>query len=229
MRHPAILPLLLVLAAACSAPPEESVKPGINDSFLDPEMEVDDYVARFEVESREIYTERHDIAAQVGLEPGMDVADIGAGTGLFEPIFSEAVGADGTVYAVDLSPGMVEHLEARKADEGWDNVVVVQCTEDDVVLPRNSVDRIFICDTYHHFEYPRTTMATIRTALRSDGELIIVDFERIPGVTRQWLLDHVRAGKDEVIAELESFGFEVIEEVPMDGLEENYLLRLRER
>ena len=84
-----VLPILLAFGLdACAAPVEESVKPGINDIFLNPEMDVDSYVARFEVESREIYTERHDIVGTIGLEPGMAVADIGAGTGLFEPLMA---------------------------------------------------------------------------------------------------------------------------------------------
>lgn len=225
-----LLPILFALGiAACAAPPQESVKPGINDSFLDPEMDVDSYVARFEVESREIYVERLGLTAAVGLESGMAVADIGAGTGLFEPLFAEAVGESGLVYAVDISPGMIEHLNDRKAKEGWDNVEVVLCGEDDANLPSGSVDRVFICDTYHHFEFPRATMRSIRSALRQDGELIIVDFERIPGVTREWLMNHVRAGKEEVLGELQSFGFELIEEIEIPGLRENYVLRLRRR
>ena len=225
-----ILPLLLAAGLfACAAPPEESVKPGINDSFLNPELDVESYVKRFEVESREIYVERKALADTVGLEPGMAVADIGAGTGLFEPQFAALVGEAGVVYAVDLSPGMIDHLNERKAAEGWANVEVVQCEPDDVKLPRGSVDRVFICDTYHHFEFPRTTMATIRRAMRPDAELIIVDFERIPGVSREWLLSHVRCGKETVIEELESFGFELIEEIDVPGLRENYVLRLRRR
>jgi ubiquinone/menaquinone biosynthesis C-methylase UbiE len=224
------LPFLLALGlSACAAPPEESVKPGINDSFLNPELDVDSYVARFEVESREIYVERKGLTAAVGLEAGMAVADIGAGTGLFEPLFAEAVGETGLVYAVDISPGMIDHLNERKQNEGWENVEIVQCSEDDTGLTSRSVDRVFICDTYHHFEYPRATMRSIRSALRKGGELIIVDFERIPGVTRQWLLEHVRAGKEEVIGELQDFGFELIEEIKLPGLRENYILRLRRR
>jgi ubiquinone/menaquinone biosynthesis C-methylase UbiE len=224
------LPFLLALGlSACASPPEESVKPGINDSFLNPELDVDSYVARFEVESREIYVERKGLTAAVGLQAGMAVADIGAGTGLFEPLFAAAVGETGMVYAVDISSGMIEHLNERKQKEGWENVEIVQCGEDDARLPSGSVDRVFICDTYHHFEYPRATMRSIRTALRKGGELIIVDFERIPGVTREWLLEHVRAGKAEVIAELQGFGFELIEEIKIPGLHENYVLRLRRR
>jgi len=227
-----LLPAFALTAACCQAPeapPEDSVKPGINDSFLDPSLDVQDFVERFEVESREIFSERLAIVAAVDVQEGMAIADIGAGTGLFVPYFSQSVGSDGKVYAVDISPGMLEHLHARKADEGWSNVDVVPCSERSANLPEDSVDRVFVCDTYHHFEYPRATMSSIREALRDGGEVVIVDFERIPGVTRAWLLDHVRCGKETVITEMRSFGFELIEEVDMAGLSENYLLRFREQ
>jgi predicted methyltransferase len=103
------------------------------------------------------------------------------------------------------------------------------CAEDSVELPAESVDLVFVCDTYHHFEYPRSTTTSIHSALRDGGELFVVDFERIPGVTRPWLLEHVRAGKQTVIAEIESFGFEFVEELKVAGLEENYAIRFRKR
>ncbi|MEM7305074.1 MAG: methyltransferase [Planctomycetota bacterium] len=227
---------LVAFVGACSstppvppAPPEESVKPGINDSFLAEDMAVDDYVARFEVESREVYLERHALAATLNLRRGEAVADIGAGTGLFLEPFAEAVGPAGKVYAVDIAPKFIEHLGERAAEAGYAHVQPHLCSEDSVDLPRASVDIAFICDTYHHFEYPRSTMTSLRDALRPGGEVVLVDFERIPGVTREWLMNHVRAGKDVVTAEVLSFGFELIEEVEVDGLVENYVLRFRKR
>jgi predicted methyltransferase len=91
------------------------------------------------------------------------------------------------------------------------------------------VDVAFVCDTYHHFEYPFTTLASIHAALRPGGELIIVDFKRIEGESREWVMDHVRAGQDEVTNEVTSAGFERVEELKVDGLEENYMLRFRKR
>ena len=72
-------------------------------------------------------------------------------------------------------------------------------------------------------------MASLHRALRSGGEVVMVDFERIPGVSREWVLDHVRCGKDEVIAEVEGDGFELVEELAVPGLAENYVLRFRRR
>jgi len=101
------------------------------------------------------------------------------------------------------------------------------CSQTSIELPPNSVDRAFVCDVYHHFEYPQRSLASIYSALRPGGELIVVDFERIPGVSRDWLLDHVRAGKETFRAEIEAAGFEFVEEVEISKLEENYVLRFR--
>jgi SAM-dependent methyltransferase len=228
--------LLLLLLAACeSSPeryeplPEDSVKPGINASFLDPDLEVPTFVARFEGESREVFRAREDIVAAMHLSPGQAVVDVGAGTGPFLGPLSRAVGGEGRVYALDIAQGFVDHMAQRAADEGLSNVEARLCSENAVDLPARSVDVALICDVYHHFEYPRSSMNSLRYALRPGGEVVIVDFERIPGVSREWILGHVRAGKEEVIAELSSFGFDLIEECEVPGLEENWVARFRRR
>ena len=235
MRAHHLLLSLPLLTACESAPeryepaPEESVKPGINDPFLDPELDIDGFVERFEGESREVFLAREDIVAAIGLEGGEDVVDVGAGTGPFLAPFSRAVGSEGSVLAIDIAQGFVDHMNQRARDEGLDNVTAQPCSENSVDLPAGSVDLAFICDVYHHFEYPRSSMSSLRHALRPGGEVVIVDFERIPGVSREWILGHVRAGKEEVFAELDSFGFDLIEECDVPGLEENWVARFRSR
>lgn len=230
---PALLVLLLLgcTAAAPPAPapiPEASVRPGLNERFLAADgMSIEQAVATFEVESREIVAERHAILAALGLAPGMAVADVGAGTGLFLAPFSAAVGPHGQVYAVDIAPRFVDHMRERARLEGLENVTAVLCTERSVELPGASLDLAFVCDTYHHFEYPRNTLASLRHAIRPGGQLVIVDFERIPGVSRAWILDHVRADKETFRTEIEAAGFVFVEQVDLPGLVENYMLRFR--
>lgn len=226
-----LLPLLPLTLAACANTPsapaaveEESVKPGINANFLSEELDVDEYVERFEVESREVAAHHRDILAALELRPGLAVADVGSGTGLFLQGLSEGVGSDGRIYAVDISPRFIEHLQGRVTAEGLDNVEVVRCSERSAELAHGSVDLAFVCDTYHHFEYPRNTLASLHHAIRPGGRLVVVDFERIPGVTREWLLGHVRAGKEVFRAEIEAAGFRFVEELGIEGLEENYAL-----
>lgn len=206
---------------------EKSVRPGINKRFVDPKLKVAEWLGRFEVESREVFGGRDDIFKACGIKPGNHVADIGAGTGFFSRLFSDAVGKDGKVYAVDISPAFIEHIIKKTREDKLSNLTAVLCSDRSTKLPPNSVDVAFVCDTYHHFEFPQTTLASIHRALKPGGTLVVIDFDRIPGKSREFILGHVRAGKSVFRKEIEDAGFEFIEEVKLRVLKENYFLRFR--
>ena len=218
---------VFVYPAALLAQTEQSVKPGINERFLDPKLKVAEWLKRFEVESREVFHAREKILAACHIEEGMAVADVGAGTGLYTRLFSKAVGETGWVYAVEINPKWLEHIRARAKQENQTNITTVLSPQDSVTLAPESVDRLFVCDTYHHFEYPMTMMKSIVSALKPGGEMIVVDFERIEGVSREWILGHVRVGKPVVRKEIEDSGLVFVEEVKLEELKENYLIRFR--
>ena len=225
-KTPTLLCILYVLLGACAAP-EESVRPGVNQEYQDTPLAT--WEERFEAESREIYREREKIARAAGVREGMKVADIGAGTGIFVETFSTAVGASGHVYAGDIKPEFLEKIERDARGRDLKNVTTVLGAERSANLPARSIDLAFVCDTYHHFEFPRSMLASIRRALKPGGTLVVVDFERVPGKSRQWTLDHVRAGKDEIIREIEAAGFDLVDQPPTPFLAENFLLRFRKK
>ena len=208
---------------------EASVKPGINADFLNPDLDVESMIARFETESREIAKERVRIADAVGIRTGQSVADIGAGTGLFTGLFASRVGPGGKVYAVDVSAPFIEHLEVKIRESGMSQVQAVLCKEDSVELAEGSVDVAFICDTYHHFEYPASTMGSLHRAVRPGGSLVVIDFHRVVGERGDWVLEHIRASQDVFTAEIEAAGFQFVEEVEIEGLAENYFLRFERK
>lgn len=205
--------LMLIGAARAGFGQETSVKPGINDPFEDPDPAA--FVERFETESREIYKYRHAIVAALGLEEGMQVADVGAGTGLFTRLIAPEIGDKGRVFAVDIAQNFLDHITRTCAEAKIENVTAVLCTPRSVELPENSADLVFVCDTYHHFEYPSETLASIRKALRPDGRLVILDFERIKGVSKAWTLGHVRCGRGTVTDEVKDAGFDLVKEIPL--------------
>lgn len=220
--------LFLLSLASTLLAQETSVKPGINDKFLDPALKVEEWTERFETESREIFHEKEKIVAALGLQPGMSVADVGAGTGLFTLPFSQAVGQEGQVYAVEIAKNFLAHIQARAAQAKAANVRTVLCTEKSVELPEASVDLAFICDVYHHFEYPQATIATLHRALRPGGTLVLIDFKRIPGESNDFIMGHVRAGQEVFEAEVEAAGFAKVEEVT-GLLKENYFVKFRRK
>jgi ubiquinone/menaquinone biosynthesis C-methylase UbiE len=199
---------------------EKSVRPGINKPFENPDVQ--EFIGKFEIESREVFAKRREIVAACKLKPGMAVGDIGAGTGLFTRLFARAVGDQGKVYAVDIAPTFIQHIEKSCRERGIKNVTGILCKPDSVELPTRSIDLAFICDTYHHFEFPFKTMASIHRALRPGGRVVLVDFKRIPGVSSEWVLNHVRAGQETVTKEILSTGFKVVEEPKL--FTENYCM-----
>jgi len=229
-RFLALLPLALPAAARAQTAPPPADAPAaheINRDFLDPTLDPDAWVAKFEIESREVFAAREAILAAVGLRPGDRIADVGSGTGLYLRAFSEAVGAEGRVWAVDISPRLVDFIERRVTEENLGNVAVVRSAADSTRLPPGAATHAFVCDAYHHFVDWPAMLASIRQALVPGGTLVVVDFDRVPGKSREWLLSHVRAGKATVTDEIVEAGFEFVDEPSIDGFEENYLLRFR--
>lgn len=224
-----VLQLAVGATHASAQAQAKDAKPGINDGYRDPNLKVDQWVERFETESREVYAHRDQIVQACGIKPGWTVADVGAGTGLFTMLFAEAVGKEGKVLAVDIAQPFLEGIRKRARESGKQNVETILGTDKDTRLPADSVDLVFICDTYHHFEFPKETMATIHRALKPGGLVVVVEFERIPGKSSEWTLNHVRAGKEVFVKEIEDAGFEKLDEPQTAFLKENYLVRLRKK
>jgi ubiquinone/menaquinone biosynthesis C-methylase UbiE len=209
--------LLLVFAAAAQ---EQSVRPGINRHFIDPNWQ--QWVNAFERPGREVYDRRHAIVAASQVSPGMSVADIGAGTGLFTRLFAAAVEPGGTVYAIDISGTFIDNILRTCREQGLSNVTGIVNTPTDIGLPANTIDLAFITSTYHHFEYPRQTLASIHQALRSEGRVIIIDFRRDPRISSNWVMGHVRGNKTRVIQEVQAAGFRLVDDKPL--MRTNYFL-----
>jgi predicted methyltransferase len=204
---------------------EKSVKPGINKPFENPDLP--EYVKKFEGESREIATKAKEIVAACKLKPGMAVADVGAGTGLFTRKFAIEVGAKGKVYAVDISAPFLRYIEKTCAETGIKNVETISCDQFSTKLPKNSVDLVFICDTYHHFEYPQRTLQSIYDALRPGGQLVLIDFHRVEGKSSEFVMGHVRAGQEVFVREITAAGFKETGQESI--LKENYFVRFEKK
>ncbi len=209
--------LLLVFSAAAQ---EQSVRPGINRYFMDPDWQ--QWVNTFERPGREVYDRRHAIVAASKVLPGMNIADIGAGTGLFTRLFAAAVEPGGTVYAIDISGTFIENILRTCREQGLSNVQGIVNTPTDIGLPASAIDLAFITDTYHHFEYPQQTLASIHQALRSAGRMIIIDFRRDPRISSNWVMGHVRSNKAQVIEEVQAAGFRLVDDKSL--MRTNYFL-----
>jgi ubiquinone/menaquinone biosynthesis C-methylase UbiE len=123
------------------------------------------------------------VVAALDLKPGMKVADIGAGSGLFTRPIAKAVAPTGTAFAVDIDPALLKIVERSAADEKLANIRTIQATAGDPKLPE-PVDLAFVCDTLHHIEKPGAYLQTLKKYLTPDGRLAVIDF------TEKWPQGH---------------------------------------
>ena len=221
MKYYLVTVLLVICEIAVANVVEENVNPEINRHYQGAQFR--DWVGIFEQPGREVYDERHAVVQELNLKPGMDVADIGAGTGFFSLLFAQKVSKIGNVFAVDVTDDFILNINRRASEKNLKNIHGVLSNQKDTLLAPNSIDMAFVCDTYHHFEYPQTMLASIRRALRIGGELIIIDFRKQAGVSSAWVMSHVKNDKRAVIKEVEQAGFQLHSE--SDLLKTNYFLR----
>ena len=195
-----LLPCALVAATAAAQPPHDPAagahqhggdRPGqhtagetspgeralshqgpADHSFADAEG----WAERFESAERDAWQMPDRVVAALGLEPGDNVADIGAGTGYFTRRFAAAIGPAGTAYAADVEPAMAEYVRRRADEDGQRNLVPVLASYDDPRLPHAAIDLVFICNTWHHIQDRVDYARRLTGDLAEGGRLAILDF-----------------------------------------------------
>ena len=118
-----------------------------------------------------------EIIPRLQLKADDTVADIGAGTGLFEVPLAKAVGAGGMVYAVDVDKGFFPDIEKRAEDAGVTNVKTVLGTFTDPSLPVKNLDLAFFHDVLHHIEDRAGYLKAVGAYLKPTGRVVIIDYE----------------------------------------------------
>lgn len=220
----ALAAALLLLASCGKETASEVAEPLPPPSYGEEEENSEVFLDTMEVGSRELYAAREAVLAAAKVPEGARVADIGAGTGLYSLMFADKVGPKGAVYAVDIEPRFLKLISQRAADLDVGNIVAVLGRDKDITLPPASVDLVFIADTYHYFSDRPAIMATVKDALGPRGRLIILDYTLDETHKDDPQRAHVRFGKAGMIGEVESFGFNLVEEPQVEGLSDIYML-----
>jgi predicted methyltransferase len=208
----------LSLAAEVS---ENGADSRINEPYLDADFQV--WQDIFERPGREVYDRRQEIVQALKLKPGMWVADIGAGSGLFTRLFAPLVKAEGRVFAVDISEEFIRNILRMAEDSGHTHVKGVVNSQTSLGLQPQSIDVAFVCDTYHHFEHPKAMLSSLYRSMKPGARLVIIDFRKQPGISSNWVMEHVRLNKKGVIQEVRQAGFRLLGED--DFLQANYILQ----
>lgn len=187
-----------VLAVACASPPATQAPPATpaparaataeppqghhghhghssptaNHRFQDP----DRWSKVFDDPERDAWQKPDAVVAALSLNPASVVADLGAGTGYFSIRIARKV-PEGKVFAVDIEPKMVAHVEERARHESLTNVAGIVATPNDPKLPAG-VDVVLVVDTYHHIEDRTPYFEKVKAKLSPGGRVVIVDFKK---------------------------------------------------
>jgi cyclopropane fatty-acyl-phospholipid synthase-like methyltransferase len=111
----------------------------------------------------------------LGIGPGKNVADIGAGSGWFTVRAARRVAGTGKVYAVDINPEAIRYIDQRLQKEQLHNVVTILGKEDDPLLPAGQVEAVLLLKTYHEVAKPVALLRNLRPALRPGAKVGIID------------------------------------------------------
>ena len=154
----------------------------------------------------------------LNLRPGSTVADIGAGGGALEPAISRAIGAEGRLYATDISTDRLADIRKVIASASLSNVTVLQSAAAETNLPADCCDAIFMRLVYHHFGDPPAMNASLLRSLKPGGRLAVLEFRPTSGVTaapgKRAEGNSHGAMPATVIEELTAAGFADVREVP---------------
>jgi arsenite methyltransferase len=172
-----LISLVAMLALPLSAPAQDAVKRDhqqMHQLHRDPRA----YIGMLDDPKRDAYQKPHEVLTALAIKPGEVIADIGAGSGYFTFRLAHHVGDKGKVYAVDISPDMIRHLNRRIRELKAMNVTSILADADDPLLADGSIDRFFFSDSWHHIENQTKYLSLIKKMLKPGGEIIMIDFHK---------------------------------------------------
>ncbi|MGB7599652.1 MAG: class I SAM-dependent methyltransferase [Candidatus Sulfotelmatobacter sp.] len=155
----------------------------------------------FETRGRDERLQINRVMDMLGIEPGKNVADIGAGSGWFTVRAARRVTGSGTVYAVDINPEAIRFIGQRAKKEQLQNIKTILSKPDDPQLPADSVNAVLLLKTYHEVAHPVVLLRNLRSSLKSGAKIGIID--------RNGNGENHGVGKDVIVREAAQAGYEL--------------------
>jgi ubiquinone/menaquinone biosynthesis C-methylase UbiE len=172
----------------------------------------DEWVTTLEGPQRVATQKIDQVLADLSLKPGMVIADIGAGSGLFSRPLAKAVAPTGKVYAVDIQQDLLDHINQRDKEENIRNIRTVLGEFDDPKLPARDVDLAFINDVLHHIEHRAVYLKALGTYIKPTGRIAIIEMNKDDPNTPHKKQPELLVGRDEILKWMSDAGFKLVEE-----------------
>ena len=146
------------------------------------------------------------------VKPGMVVADIGAGSGLFTIPLARALRPGGTVLAVEVDEALLHHITEAATEQGIINVKPVYAEYNDPILSE-PVDLALINDVLHHIEDRATYLRNLAKYMKPGGRVALIDF--IPEKGGHRGQPELQVSKEQAAALMAQAGLSPVEDIPL--------------
>jgi ubiquinone/menaquinone biosynthesis C-methylase UbiE len=124
--------------------------------------------------ARDLIKPRQILLSEVPIKPGDMVLDYGCGPGSYSFIVAKIVGLAGRVYALDIHPLAVKHVENLVQKRGIRNIQTI-LSDCDTGLKDKQVDVILLFDIFHMFDDPNRILKELHRVLKDKGILSFSD------------------------------------------------------
>ena len=172
----------------------------------------DEWVTTLEGPQRVATQKVDQVLAKLKLKPGMVVADIGAGSGLFSRPLAKAVAPSGKVYAVDIQRDLLDYINQRDKEENIRNVQTVLGEFNDPKLPARDVDLAFINDVLHHIENRAAYLKALGGYLKPDGRIAIIEMNKDDPNTPHKNQPELLVSREQILSWMSDARFKLVEE-----------------
>lgn len=158
------------------------------------------------------------IWTSIGAENAGIIADIGAGTGLFDKEFSR-LSPQSKIIALDISPVMIEWMNEHVVPS-FPNISTLQMAEHQIPLEAASVDVAIMINLHHELLDEMSMLKECYRILASGGKIAICDWRKKQTPKGPPL--EIRYEPEEVKSQLAASGFRNIS--IFEGLVNNWLV-----
>jgi len=184
---------------------------------------LEDYILSFNPSLKKSNT----IVENLKIQKSQVIVDLGSGQGYYSYLFSQLVGEEGRVYAIETSSGHSMALENFIKENNIKNIEIIK-NSPDVFLLKEKADKIFMCSMYPRLysisEADRQKfISSIKENLSTDGHLIIVDDG--PKDDEKTSYQGSFINKELIVYQLAFYGFELINDLSLAS--HSYMLTFR--
>jgi ubiquinone/menaquinone biosynthesis C-methylase UbiE len=174
-----------------------------------------EYIDRLDRPERDQDQKPAEVIEALALKPGMHVADLGAGSGYFTRRFVEAVTETGKVYVIDIEPEALKYVEDSLVHMHRSfEAEFILARPDDPKIPTESVDLVFVCNTYHHLEERAAYFRNLRSSLKPGGRIAIIDFYHDERSGELGFPKRHLVARETVVEEMKDAGYGLTKEHP---------------